>query len=83
MRWLLADSVAMVAGLERGEGLIVRFAASEDEPRWGGATIFGWSTLVDVSSDASKEGLPAGADTLRLVTCTSILVSTTAGDAWI
>jgi hypothetical protein len=34
-----ATSLAMVAGLERGEGFVVRLIASEDDPRGGMLTL--------------------------------------------
>jgi len=63
-----AESVAIVAGFERGEGLSVRLAASEGDPRVDTLGCFCCSVFAAeaISSPEGEEGLAVGADTLRL-----------------
>ena len=60
------DSGIIVTGLDKGDGLVIRFAASVDEARGGIFTSLGTSCLIEVcSADAftagkTKEGVGAG-----------------------
>jgi hypothetical protein len=67
-----AGSLAIVAGLDNGEGLSVRLTPSADEPLGGMFDALSWSLLVDVSSAAGEEGLLVETVALRLEDCTSI-----------
>lgn len=47
---VVEDSELIVIGFDKGEGLAIRFAASEEEPRGGIFTSFGTSFLSEVCS---------------------------------